>query len=306
MASAAPLRICRPSQFDAADARLRREGNERRPELLHVAAAQAILALWPAPRCCGPRAFRRPARQAGPRRPESGRSTPSAGRNSTAWRLPSVIVPVLSSSSTSTSPAASTARPRRGDHVGLDHAIHAGDADGRQQAADGGGNQADQQRHEHRDGDRRALAGGARRCNSENGSSVTQTSRKMIVMRRQQDVERDFVGGLLPLGAFDHRDHAVEERFAGIGGDAHDQPVGQHARAAGDAAAVAAAFADHRCALAGDGAFVDRGDAFDHLAVGGDLSPASTSTTSPLRRSSAETDVDCARLAIAARAASWP
>ncbi len=34
-----------------------------------------------------------------------------AGMNSTAWRLPSVIVPVLSSSSTSTSPAASTARP---------------------------------------------------------------------------------------------------------------------------------------------------------------------------------------------------
>ena len=31
--------------------------------------------------------------------------------NVDAWRLPSVIVPVLSSSSTSTSPAASTARP---------------------------------------------------------------------------------------------------------------------------------------------------------------------------------------------------
>ena len=31
--------------------------------------------------------------------------------NSVAWRLPSVIVPVLSSSRTSTSPAASTARP---------------------------------------------------------------------------------------------------------------------------------------------------------------------------------------------------
>ena len=31
--------------------------------------------------------------------------------NSTACRLPIVIVPVLSSSSTSTSPAASTARP---------------------------------------------------------------------------------------------------------------------------------------------------------------------------------------------------
>ena len=37
--------------------------------------------------------------------------TPGAGTNSVAWRLPSVIVPVLSSSSTSTSPAASTARP---------------------------------------------------------------------------------------------------------------------------------------------------------------------------------------------------
>ena len=37
--------------------------------------------------------------------------TPSAGMKATAWRLPSVMVPVLSSRSTSTSPAASTARP---------------------------------------------------------------------------------------------------------------------------------------------------------------------------------------------------
>ncbi len=37
--------------------------------------------------------------------------TPSTGRNSAAWRLPSVIVPVLSRSRVSTSPAASTARP---------------------------------------------------------------------------------------------------------------------------------------------------------------------------------------------------
>ena len=39
--------------------------------------------------------------------------TPGRGRNAEAMRLPSVIVPVLSSSSTSTSPAASTARPDR-------------------------------------------------------------------------------------------------------------------------------------------------------------------------------------------------
>ncbi len=37
--------------------------------------------------------------------------TPRTGRNSVACRLPSVMVPVLSSSSVSTSPAASTARP---------------------------------------------------------------------------------------------------------------------------------------------------------------------------------------------------
>ena len=37
--------------------------------------------------------------------------TPSAGKNAVAWRLPRVIVPVLSRSRTSTSPAASTARP---------------------------------------------------------------------------------------------------------------------------------------------------------------------------------------------------
>ena len=38
-------------------------------------------------------------------------ATPGAGISSVAMRLPRVIVPVLSSSSTSTSPAASTARP---------------------------------------------------------------------------------------------------------------------------------------------------------------------------------------------------
>ena len=41
----------------------------------------------------------------------SSTGTPSTGTNSEAWRLPSVIVPVLSSSRTSTSPEASTARP---------------------------------------------------------------------------------------------------------------------------------------------------------------------------------------------------
>ena len=43
----------------------------------------------------------------------SASGTPGIGTNAAAWRLPSVIVPVLSSSSTSTSPDASTARPER-------------------------------------------------------------------------------------------------------------------------------------------------------------------------------------------------
>ena len=90
---------------------------------------------------------------------------------------------------------------------------------------------------------------------------------KMMVMPDEQDVERDLVGRLLPLGALDQRDHAVEEGRAGRGGDAHADPVGQHLRAAGDRRAVAAGFADDRGGLAGDRGLVDRGDALDHLAV---------------------------------------
>ena len=41
-------------------------------------------------------------------------------------------------------------------------------------------------------------------------------------------------------------------------------------RAAGDGRAVAAGFAHHRGGFAGDRAFIDAGDALDHLAVGGD------------------------------------
>ena len=44
-------------------------------------------------------------------RARSRSSTPCSGTKRVAWRLPMVMVPVLSSSSTSTSPAASTARP---------------------------------------------------------------------------------------------------------------------------------------------------------------------------------------------------
>ena len=109
-----------------------------------------------------------------------------------------------------------------------------------------------------------------RRSRCANGSRVTQASRKTSVKPDQQDVQRDLVGRLLAGGALDQRDHAVEERLAGLARDPHHDAVGQHLGAAGHRRAVAAALADHRRRLAGDGRLVHRGDAFDDLAVAGD------------------------------------
>ena len=134
-------------------------GHEVRAELVHVALAQAVLLLGEHDDAA---AFGRLVGERGELRrvgERARRRRRRPGRNAVAWRLPSVIVPVLSSSSTSTSPAASTARPDMAITLRLDHAVHAGDADRREQAADRGRDQADQQRHEHGDGDRRALAG---------------------------------------------------------------------------------------------------------------------------------------------------
>ena len=45
----------------------------------------------------------------------------------------------------------------------------------------------------------------------------------------------------------------------------------KHPRAAGHGRAIAAAFANHGGRFAGDGRFVDRGDALDHFAVAGNV-----------------------------------
>ena len=91
----------------------------------------------------------------------------------------------------------------------------------------------------------------------------------MIVKPGEQNVQRDFVRSLLPLRAFDQRDHAVEKCLAGIGSDLDFDLIGEHARAAGDRRAIAAGFADHRRGFAGDRRFVHRRDAFDDFAVAG-------------------------------------
>jgi hypothetical protein len=83
----------------------------------------------------------------------------------------------------------------------------------------------------------------------------------------QQNIEGDLVRRLLPFGALDQPDHAVEEGRAWRRRDAHADPIGQHLRAAGDGGAVAARLADHRRRFAGNCRFVDRGHARDHLAV---------------------------------------
>ena len=89
-----------------------------------------------------------------------------------------------------------------------------------------------------------------------------------MVSAGKQDVEGDLVGGLLPLGPLDHGDHPVQEGLAGLRGDADDEPVRQHPRAAGDRTAVASALPYDRRTFAGYGALVHRGGALHHLAVG--------------------------------------
>ena len=99
---------------------------------------------------------------------------------------------------------------------------------------------------------------------------MTTTNRKISVRPDQQDVQRDLVRGLLPLGPFDQRDHPVEKAFAGFRRDPHHSQSDTTRGAPGDRRPVAAGLADHRGAFAGDGAFVDRGHAAHDLAIGRD------------------------------------
>ena len=174
---------------------------------------------------------------------------PASGKISVACRLPSVIVPVLSSSSVSTSPAASTARPliastfrcmtrsmpampiaesRPPIVVGMRHTSRAISTVSVVRAG------VDRKRRQRRDRD------------EENDRQT-----------RQQNRQRDLVRRLLALCAFDEGDHPIEEAFAGIRRYADDDVIGKYPRSAGNRAAVAAGFTNDRCRLAGDRRLVD-------------------------------------------------
>ena len=149
---------------------------------------------------------------------------------------------------------------RHRQHVEAHQTIHAGDADRRQQGADGGRNQGYEQRDQNDDGDGAAGIGdkarNGRGCEHEDDREAD-----------QQNIERDLVRRLLPRRAFHQLDHAVEKRRSRRRGDANDDSVGNHRGATRHRRTIAAGFTDHRRGLTGHRGLVHRGNALDHLAV---------------------------------------
>ena len=262
-ASTAPLRILPAVEIAAAHARQRRERDELRAQLVRRRGRAGRTSSWPARRWTAPPGVSSARLASWAASASASSRTPSTGMNSVAMRLPSVIVPVLSSSRTSTSPAASMARPlmamtflriRRSMPampmaeskppivVGIRQTSSA-----TMTVADSRDRPVERQRHQRHAGEQEHQR-----------------------QPDQQDVERDLVRRLLARRPFDERDHAIEERLARVRRDAHDDAIGQHLGAAGHRRAVAAALANDRRRLAGDGRLVDRGHAFDDLAVAGD------------------------------------
>ena len=144
--------------------------------------------------------------------------TPGTGRKRAAWRLPSVIVPVLSSSSTETSPAASTARPEVASTLRRTSRFMPAMPMAESSAPIVVGMSETKSAAQH--GQRDARAGEMRHRHERRADDEEDQAHA-----GEQDRERDLVGRALALGALDERDHAVEERLAGVRGDADDDAV---------------------------------------------------------------------------------
>ena len=268
-------------------------------ELAGGALAQPVAPLGVARRPNGPRASRRPGWPAAPRRRASARRhRRSAGTRRPAG-CPRVIVPVLSSSSVFTSPAASTARPLIASTLRCTSrsmpAIPIADSSapivvGIRQTSS-----------ETRTipvtplsvsaalfGHARAAAP-SRRSPAAAGSPTA--SRKMIVSEASRMFSAISFGVFCRFAPSTRAIIRSMKLSPGFWVISHDDPVGEHPGAAGDRGAVAADLADDRRRLAGDGRLVDAGDAVDDVAVAGDdVARPRTTTMSPCRNCGAGTD----------------
>ena len=104
-------------------------------------------------------------------------------------------------------------------HVEPHEPVHSGDADCRQQGADRRRDQRDEQRHQHQHAEAAAGIGGKARDRRDREDKDQRHA-------GEQDIERDLVRRLLPLGSLDKRDHAVEKRRTRRRGDPHLDPIG--------------------------------------------------------------------------------
>ncbi len=184
------------------------------------------------------------------------------GMSSVAWRLPKVIVPVLSSSSVEQSPAASTARPDIASTLRCTRrfmpAIPIADNSapmvvGIRQTKSATSTMIDCAAPEY-------IAKGCSETIAITNTSVSPAS------RMSRAISLGVLWRLAPSTSEIMRSRKV---CAGIGGDPHQDAVRQDPGAAGDRRAVPAGLADHGRRLAGDRRFVDRRDALDDLAVAG-------------------------------------
>src|SRR5450759_4131733 len=233
--SVAPFRTCRPLSKSRPDIRVRAVNGTNFALSSRSSRARRLYFSFASTTMERPSGVSSASEESCASSASSASGTPGAGTSFTASRLPSVIVPVLSRRRTFTSPAASTARP--GEDVVLEDAVHAGDADGREETSDRRRNEADEERDEDRDGDisarvDRERAQRDRREEEDDGQA------------REEDVERYLVRGLLTLGPFDEADHPVEKGLSLLRGDLDDDAVGEDGRPSGDGRAVAARLAD--------------------------------------------------------------
>ena len=205
IASAAPLRMLRPSDVDAAHARLRGERDEL--GAVQLAAAEAVALLGedddraPLGRLVGEA---RELGRVGELLLRDAGSRDEVGRLPVAERDRAGLVEQERRAVAGRLDGAAAHR----EHVALDEAIHAGDPDRGEQRADRRRDQADEQGDEHDHGLLGARVDGV---GLQRHGGEEQDDREP----GEEDVERDLVRGLLAARALDERDHAVEEALTG-------------------------------------------------------------------------------------------